>query len=44
MRFHENPFHEMQLKHDEDKASKPRLLVLFVGCIVRQELLDVSVY
>ena len=35
-------FHKMQEKHDEDKASKPRLLILFVGHIARQELLDIS--
>ena len=35
-------FHEMQEKHDEDKASKPRLLILSVGSIERKELLDIS--
>ena len=47
MLFHENAFHEiifreMQEKHDEDKASKPRLLIIFVGHIVRKDLLDIS--
>ena len=34
--------HKMQEKHDEDKASKPRLIILFVGHIGWQELLDIS--
>ena len=32
----------MQEKNDEEKASKPQLLILSVGCILRQELLDNS--
>ena len=32
----------MQGKNDEDKASKPQLPNIFVGSIVRQELLDIS--
>ena len=35
-------FHKMQEKHDEDKASKSRLLIIFVGRIVQQDLLDIS--
>ena len=35
-------FHEIQEKHDEEKASKPRLLILSVGRIARQELLDIT--
>ena len=34
-------FHEMQEKHDEEKSSKPRLLILSVGRISRKELLDI---
>ena len=33
----------MQEKHDEDKASKPWSLIISVGCIVQQDLLDISV-
>ena len=36
-------FHEMQEKHDEEKAGKPWLLILFVGRIGRKELLDILV-
>ena len=32
----------MQEKHDEEKSIKPRLLIIFVVNIVRQELLDIS--
>ena len=42
MIFHEMIFHEMQEKNDEDKSSKPRLLIIFVGHIIWQELLDIS--
>ena len=46
MLFHErlskNDFHEIQEKHDEEKARKPRLLILSVECIARQQLLDIS--
>ena len=35
-------FHKMQEKHDEDKESKPWLPILFMGFIVRQEVLDIS--
>ena len=54
MRFHKNTFplnsfprnasHEMQEKHDQEKERKPRLLILSVGCIARQKLLDISAY
>ena len=37
-------FHKMKEKHDEYKASEPRLLILFVGRIVLQDLLDISAY
>ena len=45
--FHEKAFpkrffHKMQVNHDEEKSSKPQLLIMFVGRIVRQELLDIS--
>ena len=42
MIFHEMIFQEMQEKHDMEKASKPRLLIIFAGRIVWQELLDIS--
>ena len=42
MIFQEILFHKMEEKHNEYKASKPRLLIIFVGCIVCQELLDIS--
>ena len=47
MRFRENIFHKiifykMQEKHDEEKASKPRLIILFVGHIIQKELLYFS--
>ena len=52
MRFHENDFpqkafpqndlHKMQEKHDEEKARNPRLLILSVGRIARQQILDIS--
>ena len=35
-------FHEMQEKHDEDKASKPQLLILSVGRIGQQDPPDIS--
>ena len=35
-------FHKMRGNHYEDKSSKPRLLILFVERIVRQNLLDIS--
>ena len=36
-------FHEMQEKHDEEKSSNPRLLIIYVGgSIARQKLLDIS--
>ena len=35
-------YHEMQEKHNEDKANKPWLLIIYVGRIVRQQLLDIS--
>ena len=35
-------FHKMQENHDEEKSSKPRLLILSVRRIERQELLDIS--
>ena len=40
--FHEMIFHEMQENQDEEKESKPRLLILSVGRIARQELLNIS--
>ena len=40
--FHEMIFHKMQEKHDEDKASKPWLLIRSVGRIARQHQLDIS--
>ena len=52
MRFHENAFpwkafqqnaiHELQENHDEVKAWKPRLLILSVGRIAPQHMLDIS--
>ena len=52
MRFHENAFprnafhkiifREIQEKHDEDKASKPRLHIICLGHIVRKDLLYIS--
>ena len=52
MRFRENAFprkafprndlHEMQEKYDEEKARNPRLLILSVGRIARQQILDIS--
>ena len=36
MIFHEIIFHKMQEKHDEYKASKPRLLIVFVVRIGRK--------
>ena len=52
MRFHENAFpqktlqrnafHEMQENHDGKKSKKPRLLVISVGRIARQQILDIS--
>ena len=32
----------MQENHDEDKSSKPRLLIIFVGRIGSKELIDIS--
>ena len=32
----------MQENQNEYKGSKPQLLIIFVGYIVRQELLDIS--
>ena len=40
--FHEIILQKIQKKHDEDKASKPLLLNIFVGLIVRQGILDIS--
>ena len=40
--FHEILFHEMHGKHDVDKASNTLLLIIFVGHIGRQELLEIS--
>ena len=34
--------HEMQESHDEEKPSKPRLIIISVGRIARQEALDIS--
>ena len=52
MRFHKNTFprkafqwndfHEIQENHDGEKARKPRLLILSVGHIAWQHLLDIS--
>ena len=33
--FQRNTFHEMQKNHAEEKSRKPRLLILYVGSIVR---------
>ena len=35
-------FQEMQEKHDEEKSSNSRLLVIFVGHIGIQDLLEIS--
>ena len=40
--FHKMLSHDMQENHDEEKTSKPWLIIIFVGGIVRQELLDIS--
>ena len=40
--FSTNAFHKIQEKHDGEKARKPRLLILSVGRIARQQLLDIS--
>ena len=42
MLFHKMLFHKMQEKHYEDKEIKPWLIIIFVGRIVRQEILDIS--
>ena len=39
--FHEMLFHKIQEKHDEDKESKPRLLIISVGSIERKHLIDI---
>ena len=40
--FPQNDFQEMHENNDENKASKPWLLILFLGRILRQELPDIS--
>ena len=35
-------FHEIQEKRNEDKVSQPWLLIIFVGRIVRQDIIDIS--
>ena len=40
--FNKILFHEMQENHYEEKSSEPQLLIIFVGRIVLQELLDNS--
>ena len=40
--FQRNAFHEMQEKHDGEKARKPRLLIISMGSSVQQQLLDIS--
>ena len=42
MLYHGIIFHKIQENHDEDKARKTWLLILFVVRIVRQELLEIS--
>ena len=42
MLFHKILFHKIQEKHYEDKAINPRLIILYVGRIVRQEIVDIS--
>ena len=34
-------FHKMQEKHDEEKSSEPRLLIISLGVIVCKELIDI---
>ena len=40
--FQRNAFHEMQENNDGEKSLKPGLLILSVGRIERQQLLDIS--
>ena len=40
--FQKNVFHEMYGKHDGGKVRKPGLLIIYVGRIARQQLLDIS--
>ena len=35
-------FHEMQEKQDEEKSRKPGLLILYVGYIAWQQILDIT--
>ena len=40
--LHDRIFQKMQEKNDEEKSSNPRLLIVSVGGISRQEILDIS--
>ena len=42
MIFHKMLLYKMQENHNEDKARKPRLLIIFVESIGQQDLLDIS--
>ena len=41
MLFHKIVPQEIQEKNDEDKASNPRFLIIFVGRIVQKVILDI---
>ena len=40
--YQEMLFHKIQENYDEEKSGKPRSLIIFVGRIIRKELLDIS--